>query len=43
MASKTQRTEKIRQRKANARGGKRKAALRPKGSTKSQKALLGDK
>ncbi len=43
MASKTQRTETIRARKAQKRGAKRKAALRTKGSTKSAKALFGDK
>jgi hypothetical protein len=43
MASKTMKTESIRQHKANTRGKKRKAALRTKGSTKSQKDLFGDK
>lgn len=43
MASKTKRTETIRDRKAARRGRKRKAALRTKGSTKSEKALFGDK
>jgi hypothetical protein len=43
MASKTKRTESIRMRKVAARGAKRKAALRTKGSTKSQKELFGDK
>lgn len=43
MASKTQRTEKIRERKANSTGTKRRAALRTKGSTKSEKDLFGDK
>jgi hypothetical protein len=43
MASKTQRTEKIRERKHNAAGSKRKASLRTKGSTKSEKELFGDK
>jgi hypothetical protein len=43
MASKTQKTEKRRETKAVARGKKRKAALRTKGSTKSPKALFGDK
>lgn len=43
MASKTQRTEKRRERKANTRGKKRKAALRTNGSTKSEKELFGDK
>lgn len=43
MASKTARTETKRKRvKANG-GKKRKAALRTKGSTKSSKALFGDK
>lgn len=43
MASKTKRTETIRDRKAARRGRKRKAALRTKGSTKSEKTLFGDK
>jgi hypothetical protein len=43
MASKTKKLESIRERKVAARGTKRKAALRTKGSTKSQKALFGDK
>ena len=43
MASKTIRTEKRRERKAVARGKKRKASLRTKGSTKSSKKLFGDK
>lgn len=43
MASKTIRTESIRQRKVAARGTKRKAALRTKGSTRSEKELFGDK
>lgn len=43
MASKTQRTETQRQRKVAARGKKRKAALRTKGTTKSAKELFGDK
>ena len=43
MASKTQKTEKVRARKAQKAGGKRKASLRTKGSTKSPKALFGDK
>jgi hypothetical protein len=43
MASKTIRTEKRRERKVAARGKKRKSALRTKGSTKSAKALFGDK
>jgi hypothetical protein len=43
MASKTKKLEIIRDRKAARRGQKRKAALRSKGSTKSAKALFGDK
>ncbi len=43
MASKTKRTETVRDRKRQTRGKKRKAALRAKGSTKSPKALFGDK
>lgn len=43
MASKTKRTETIRQNKRAAAGSKRKAALRTKGSTKSAKELFGDK
>lgn len=43
MASKTIKTEKKRERKKMAAGTKRKASLRTKGSTKSQKALFGDK
>lgn len=43
MASKTMRTETVRRRKVQTRGKKRKAALRSKGSTKSPKALFGDK
>jgi hypothetical protein len=43
MASKTKRTETRRLRKVANRGKKRKAALRTKGSTKSEKALFGDK
>lgn len=43
MASKTKRTETRRQRKVANRGRKRKASLRTKGSTKSAKALFGDK
>jgi hypothetical protein len=42
MASKTKKLETIRDRKAARRGRKRKAALRTKGSTKSQQALFGD-
>lgn len=43
MASKTKKLETVRDRKAARRGRKRKAALRTNGSTKSQKALFGDK
>lgn len=43
MASKTFRTETIRRRKRVTSGKKRKAALRTKGTTKSQKSLFGDK
>lgn len=43
MASKTKRTESIRTRKVAARGTKRKASLRTKGTTKSRKELFGDK
>ncbi len=43
MASKTAKTESQRRRKRVTRGKKRKAALRTKGTTKSQKALFGDK
>lgn len=43
MASKTKRTETIRERKVARRGRKRKAALRTKGSTKSAKSLFGEK
>ena len=43
MASKTKRTEKRREAKVVARGGKRKAKLRTKGSTKSAAVLFGDK
>ena len=43
MASKTKRTETIRTRKQAARGKKRKAALRTKGTTKARKELFGDK
>ncbi len=43
MASKTMRTETVRERKVARRGRKRKAALRTKGSTKSAKSLFGDK
>ncbi len=42
MASKTKRTEMIRERKKSAKGTKRKAKLRTKGSTKSKKQLFGD-
>lgn len=43
MASKTIRTETRRKAKVAARGKKRKAALRTKGSTRSAKELFGDK
>lgn len=43
MASKTKRTEYIREKKKSTSGTKRKAALRNKGTTKSQKELFGDK
>ncbi|AGH94364.1 hypothetical protein [Pseudobdellovibrio exovorus] len=43
MASKTKKLEFIRTRKKAASGKKRKAASRTKGTTKSQKALFGDK
>lgn len=43
MASKTSRTEARRRRKVQTRGKKRKAALRTKGSTKSEAVLFGDK
>lgn len=43
MASKTQKTEAVRARKVVSRGKKRKAAVRTKGTTKSQKELFGDK
>lgn len=43
MASKTCRTETIRERKRVTQGKKRKAALRSKGTTKSEKDLFGDK
>ena len=43
MASKTKRTETIRTRKKGTAGKKRKASLRTKGTTKSRKALFGDK
>jgi hypothetical protein len=43
MASKTKRTELIRNRKQTGRGTKRKRAQRAAGTTKSQKELFGDK
>ena len=42
MASKTMKTETVRARKAQKRGGKRKAALRTQGTTKSPATLFGD-
>lgn len=42
MASKTQKTRTIRERKRVTRGKKRKAAHRTKGTTKSRKELFGD-
>lgn len=42
MASKTKRTEYIRERKKTTSGTKRKAALRNKGTTKSAKDLFKD-
>ncbi len=42
MASKTKRTETIRERKKAKEGKKRKASLRTKGTSKSQKELFGD-
>ncbi len=43
MASKTQKLETIRKRKAARSGGRRKAGLRNQGTTKSAKELFGDK
>ena len=43
MASKTKKTETKRKRVKSNQGKKRKAAARTKGSTKSAKALFGDK
>ena len=43
MASKTKRTETIRQRKRSTSGRKRKAKLRSEGTTRSAKELFGDK
>lgn len=43
MASKTNRTEKIRNAKLSKKGKVRKAALRANGSTASKKELFGDK
>ncbi|MGZ3743811.1 MAG: hypothetical protein ACXVB1_03115 [Pseudobdellovibrionaceae bacterium] len=42
MASKTKKTEYIRERKKATSGTKRKAALRTKGTTKTEKALFKD-
>lgn len=42
MASKTKRTEYIRERKKSTSGKKRKAAARTKGTTKSAKTLFKD-
>lgn len=42
MASKTKKTEYIRERKRSTSGKKRKAALRNKGTTKPAKKLFGD-
>lgn len=42
MASKTKRTEYIRDHKKSTQGKKRKAKLRTKGSTKAKKVLFGD-
>ncbi|WP_413289347.1 hypothetical protein [Bdellovibrio sp. HCB337] len=42
MASKTKKTEYIREKKRTNGGTKRKAALRTKGTTKSAKALFKD-
>ncbi len=42
MASKTKRTEYIREKKRTTSGTKRKAALRSKGTTKSAKTLFKD-
>ncbi|HEY8272663.1 MAG TPA: hypothetical protein VIG33_17345 [Pseudobdellovibrionaceae bacterium] len=42
MASKTKKTEYIRERKKATSGTKRKAALRTKGTTKTAKALFKD-
>jgi hypothetical protein len=43
MASKTKKLEFIRSRKKTKKGQERKAALRNKGTTKSQAELFGDK
>lgn len=43
MASKTKRTEYIREKKKTTSGTKRKSALRTNGTTKSAKELFGDK
>ena len=42
MASKTKKTEYIREHKRSTKGKKRKAALRSKGTTKNKKTLFGD-
>ncbi|MFP5520560.1 MAG: hypothetical protein ACLGGX_11695 [Bdellovibrionia bacterium] len=42
MASKTKRTEYIREKKKAAKGTKRKSAINTKGSTKSAKELFAD-
>ena len=42
MASKTKKTEYIREHKKSTAGRKRKAKLRTKGTTKTKKALFGD-
>ena len=42
MASKTKKTEYIREHKRSTKGKKRKAALRTKGTTKNKKTLFGD-
>lgn len=42
MASKTKKTEYVREKKRSTQGTKRKAALRNKGTTKSAKVLFKD-
>jgi hypothetical protein len=42
MASKTKKTEYIREHKKSTKGKKRKATLRTKGTTKAKKVLFGD-